>query len=43
MNLYESILQVSNCIKEKGEVKELLEKYQGHFIKYYKIVIFPLN
>ena len=28
MNLYESILQVSNCIKEKGEVKELLEKYK---------------
>lgn len=28
MNLYESISQVSNCIKEKGEVKELLEKYK---------------
>lgn len=28
MNLNESILQVSNCIKEKGEVKDLLEKYK---------------
>lgn len=28
MNLYESILQVSNCIKEKEEVKELIEKYK---------------
>lgn len=28
MNLYESILQVSNCIKERKEVKELLEKYK---------------
>ena len=27
MNLYESILQFSNCIKEKEEVKELIEKY----------------
>ncbi len=27
MNLYECILQFSNCIKEKEEVKELIEKY----------------
>lgn len=28
MNLYECILQVSNCIKDKEEIKELIEKYK---------------
>lgn len=28
MNLYDCILQFSNCIKEKDEVKELIEKYK---------------
>ena len=28
MNLYECIMQVSSCIKEKNEVKELIKKYE---------------